>query len=1393
MSDVPHNEEHLAVNQTNQQNVATNYGHVIWRVENLSIYYSTPRAAEPDVEPISNSELGPNPYRGLRAFREEDHTVFFGRRQQTYKLWKMLKALYDHPSVVRFLPVYGPSGSGKSSLVRAGLLPVIGQHSLSSQEHTRVAILEPRTQPLKGLALALARMATGDDSPVAKAREFYRELQQRNEREQYDGLWRIVRSLPGTEFSPVIVAVDQFEEIYSQCKDKRQRLIFINNLLTAAADKSRLVIVVVTLRSDFLGETQSHPWLNRLFSKHGYLVPTMNEVELRQAISKPAEKARHPLDAATVTLLVQETQQREGALPLLQVALSDIWNGLRDGMEPGQTLQEIGGVGGALAKKAEAIFQTLTLEQQAIARRVFLGVIQLGEGTRDTRRRAQVSSLVAQQTTMAQVREVIELFAWREARLLTFAADNEGNETVEVTHEALIEHWQRLNNWLDDNRDNIRFHRQLEAAVQNWQTKKQAEGLLWRPPDLSLLTDFYQRFEQNMTLDQLTFFQKSQLAEKRRRQMRQLGFSALLVGLLITITTTVLSVLYAQAANSSRKESLLQIAQTQIETSAKLNAIGEPFDGLINALQSLKYLEKNKIDNHIILAQVRSKILSSFLGLREIKYLYQNNTNDISFSPDGSVVATAGESTAVWNLDGKLITEFELQGFEHLGDAKAIRFSPDGEVVAVAGDGLDGTGVTLVKPKVLLYEINGTLIDSIEIEDEQCLIHDMRFSPDGKILAVACNNAKVLLWNYPKRVIVPIPKHIDNDRYGTIEFLSTANIIDFSPNRNLIITTDFLRGPQLWNLDGKLITSLRGHKGTVYEVHFSPDGNVIVTSGEDETVKLWTHEGQLITSLESQIGAISDISFSPSGKIIAIASLGGSIRLLSKNGQPITSWQGHSDRINEVRFSADGHIVATASQDGTAKLWDLDGKLIASFQEHGIPISGVRLNQNKGIALTLTDPYAGTDPYVGGKATMWDIDKTLISSLHEDNERAVSFDISPDGKTLATDGTDGVARLWDLDGQLITSLEKHSSQVYQVIFSPDGKTIATASADKTVKLWNYSGEILASLSGESILDDSLDDFGYIRIGFSPDGNTLVTTEDFEQRVKLWDLDGQPIASLEGKSVNGFGEKPLFSPDGSTTITAGEHGRVYLWNQKGQLISSLDKHVSEVRTVTFSSDGSIATASEDGMIFLWNQDGQFITSLKQHDGRKLYNPVFSPDGSFIAATVHEYSSRDNINSYETKLWNLNGKPFTALKGSNPVFSPNGNIIATQDSGAIRLWGAKGNFIESIQGHKAQFSDDGNIVAIHDGETIGLWNINRTPLIFLEEQNSEFRFMSFVPNRDLIITNNSQGIVRLWQWNPDQVVKKACQQVSLHFSKNPPNLEEDSKSLCIDTASVSESIY
>ncbi|MEO8493968.1 MAG: SUMF1/EgtB/PvdO family nonheme iron enzyme [Planctomycetota bacterium] len=548
----------------------------------IVIYQSVVEQRELEEPPAS--EIGPNPYMGLLAFHEGDADRFFGREKQISRLWEKLRELQQEspaqPARPRLLPILGPSGSGKSSLARAGLIPELARRPLPGWKDARVAVLTPGSHPLEALAGVLARIATGDAVPVAKTREFKNELELQSGDGKYDGLRRIADALPEIASVPLIVLIDQFEEIYSLCPEKQERTALIENLLHAASDSSGRVSVVITLRTDFLGETQQHAALNTLIcsEEQHVMVPAMTEEELRAAIKRPAELAGHPLDEATINLLINDTKDRAGALPLLQFALTRIWDGLTKGIEPATTYRNIGGVGGALAGEAQRIYDALSDADKRIAKRVFLGLVQLGEGTRDTRRRAVVENLVSVNEDASDVDRVIRRFAGRDTRLLTLSTDEHGaGDTAEVTHEALFDHWDQLNDWLDKSREDIRFSRRLDEEARRWNQQDRPEGGLWRQPNLDLLRQFQQRVGNEMNPLQMDFFiasNRAHLAQIVKESKQQIVLRALLGAAVSTAVIAMAAFFYANTARNSAIEANNQAISSQVDNlrSAKPDA-----------------------------------------------------------------------------------------------------------------------------------------------------------------------------------------------------------------------------------------------------------------------------------------------------------------------------------------------------------------------------------------------------------------------------------------------------------------------------------------------------------------------------------------------------------------------------------------------------------------------------------------------------------------------------------------------------------------------------------------------------------------------------------------------------------------------------------------------------
>ncbi|MBD2178424.1 pentapeptide repeat-containing protein [Pseudanabaena sp. FACHB-1998] len=456
-------------------------GLAVGHVGHLTVYVSnSPNDLAPP-KSVTSSSLGANPYQGLKAFREHDWHRFFGRNDDIKRLYLKFRELHDRPNAVRVLPIYGPSGSGKSSLARAGLIRALGKYSLPGKDRGRVVSLTPGARPLEALATVLARIATNDNSPAEKVEEFERVLKRQNDHQKFDGLRRIANVFPDINFSPLIILVDQFEEIYTYQKGNSgdfERQAFIGNLLCAASDLPQNVSVILTLRSDFLGKTQQDPELNKLFASQGVLVPIMQPSQLAIAITEPAKRAGYEIDKATVNLLIKDSQGQEGTLPLLQFALTQIWEGLlqEPQVTPAETLEKIGGVGGALANEAKRLYESLTSEQQQIARSAFLSMVQLNDDNKATRRRATISELVKDASKKHLVREVIDCFAKPGVWILVTSSSKEEVEMVEIAHEALINNWEELRAWLDKN-SLLKLQRdEIHKAAVKWKSIERSKS-----------------------------------------------------------------------------------------------------------------------------------------------------------------------------------------------------------------------------------------------------------------------------------------------------------------------------------------------------------------------------------------------------------------------------------------------------------------------------------------------------------------------------------------------------------------------------------------------------------------------------------------------------------------------------------------------------------------------------------------------------------------------------------------------------------------------------------------------------------------------------------------------------------------------------------------------------
>lgn len=506
--------------------------------------------------PDLSAKATATPYRGLDAFYETNADFFFGRTKLIRRAWVLFQNL-QRGNDPRILAVVGGSGSGKSSLVRAGFLPELARSPIEGLQSPTILVLRPGRDPIDRLLEVLDRVFPNNS---IDAMAFRAPADNRDFGDLLVFLTAV--SQVGQRF---VIVIDQFEELYTECTDLTSRNIFLKVLEIAASDAGRLVSVVLTLRSDFAGSVSKGSIFGTAIREHRLIVQAMDSDELNEAISRPALELGHPWPQPLVEALVSQTEGRAGALPLLQFALKRLWpehlNGrLNEASWSSQLIEDF------LVQSADALYDATKPSDQSVIRRAFLAMVQLGEGAPDTRRVARLSEFMASADHEESVRDVLAPFSAPEARLITTSEVN-GEISYELTHEALIASWDKLRGWLGKIsaegeeariRDDLRLQRRFFSVSVDW---KAGRGGLWRPPELSQLEAYAERSLQEFSPLQIEFLEASRtafnedIARQARMQarIRRSLQAAVALSVILLIAAVASGLLWIQASNSEKK------------------------------------------------------------------------------------------------------------------------------------------------------------------------------------------------------------------------------------------------------------------------------------------------------------------------------------------------------------------------------------------------------------------------------------------------------------------------------------------------------------------------------------------------------------------------------------------------------------------------------------------------------------------------------------------------------------------------------------------------------------------------------------------------------------------------------------------------------------------------
>ncbi|MFE4668192.1 hypothetical protein ACFRI7_29815 [Streptomyces sp. NPDC056716] len=821
-------------------------------------------------------ETGRSPYAGLASFQQADADSFFGRE-------KLTDRMVEHLRSKRLLVLFGASGSGKSSVLRAGLLPRFPGNP--------AVVFAPGPRPLEECAIHLAAHARLP--PGALLDELA---------DDPGNLHRVVRQILTAAPDPereLLVVVDQFEEVFTLCDDTRERDAFVAALLHAARAPHSRCRVVLAVRSDFYTHCTRHPDLVDTLTDTQLPVGPLTMDELRAAIVQPAVRAGLTVEGALLAVLTTAAHGRPGALPLLSHALLETWRRRRGHTLTLAGFQTAGGFEGALAQTAEAFITGLTAPQQCTARRLFLRLIALGDGTEDTKRRVPRSEL----DDTPDLGRVLENAT--RARLLT--ADR---SHIELTHEALIGCWPRLGSWLGQDRDRLRLHRAVTEATDVWESLDRDPDSLYRGVRLAAARELPPA---TLTTRERAFLDAGESAERtrarhvRRRVRRLRRLVAALVALLGCAVTAVGFALDAQRAVTE---------------------------------------ERNRA--------VAARAADAALGLR---------VHDQSLAVQVALAAyrlAPGTGTR----DG-LLSTLSVGFTGHSHSVHTVAVSPDGRTLATAGDDRRIILWNLTEPRrPVQLAVLGDLPDSA---------HALTFGPGGDTLLGAGRDRTIRVWDVsrPHR-----PALLSQTPTGHDDIIFSAAL---SPDGRTAATGSYDHTVRLWDLTDparpRFLASLAGHSLNVKPVAFSPDGRTLASGSDDRTVRLW------------------DVTDPRRASTIAVL-------------------KGHLNFVDALAYSADGRTLVSGSDDRTARLWDVAD-----------PRHPVRLGTLAG---------------------------------HADIVTGVAF--APDGRTVVTTGEDRTVRTWDVSDRArpvaLAGLTGHAGAVRAVRHLPAAGTFVTVSADSTAQFWS---------------------------------------------------------------------------------------------------------------------------------------------------------------------------------------------------------------------------------------------------------------------------------------------------------------------------------------------------
>lgn len=1213
---------------------------------------------------LHDMPLGVPPYKGLQSFDVGDHELFYGRSAVV----KSLVQRHEHMQAQgqRLLVITGYSGTGKSSVMKAGLWP-----RLQAQGLTLLPVVRPGEDPEAALQKALAT-GTGPEG---------------------------------------VLLIDQMEELITRCTDAKARQAFCDRLADLLSGGNEVHSVIVTVRQDF--EPQFNQGrLGAYWDLSRFVIPPLTPAEFREVIEMPAVQTALSFEPEDlIDQIVAEVLQAPSPLPLLSYALSELYARRVPKEDVGmvmtrQAFEGMGRVVGAMTRAAEALYTSLTdPAHQAVMRRMFLRMVSV-EGEL-AGKRVLLSDIAVSAEDLALTQHMASKLD--AARLVATRDEDTEKWSIEPAHDALVWSWPLLSHWIDqfgwpqgpghpDNdlkgRARLMLAARLHAATKEHDAAgdtsgtgstgpgpargqagrpKNKDALLWdNNPNLLTVDKAMREAAPWFNLREQAFIRRS-LARKTRRARVTMGVTA---GVMLMLTGA------GGLAWQQRNQALNEKAMAR---SGELASVADAAMQQDPELGALLALEAYKIAP----AAGAAAVVRSYANLAQGHHVLRVPRQDIAlaeYAMDGQVIVTAGKSgeAIVWDARSKRPLR-ALTG--HHGEIVSLSISPDGKQ-ALTGS-WDGTARRwdLASGKQLTPSISN--VDNL---------NSAAWSPDGRSALIANGNT-IQVWRFGE----PSPTWTQIADRSNDPLNSRVFDAHYSPTGDAIATGGDDGVARLWQAStGALKFELRGHGSRVWRVRFSPDGQTLLTIGQDGAAKLWrVVDGRLAGELDGLGSWATDAQFSADGRYIVTAGVDGRTMLWpASGGKAIKIFVGHTDRVESAQLSPDDRTVLTVSSDGTARLWDShSGEVLSVLKGHAGPVASAKFATSH-IKRVLT---VGDD----GTAQIWDVSALLQPVLSSRAERSDAQLLRND--QLLVFSARGLA-LWDRQKKKVAKELERSPFVSNTLpyptydLSQTERLIATVNTKHQVRLWAVG-------QAESSPELQACNVDIYRVKFSPDEHYLLGVSDDkrdDQRGCLWDTKSGALLHVlqgtEGKdSYSGGSPSIEFSPDSKLALITSGGPTAWLWRlDQSALLRTLlsDDGVTVARF--FDQGRQIMTAGHDKVAQAWQLTGEKATALAGHRSKPFIptvnDLVFFADGHIALTAGDDKTLRvwDVASGSEKRT--LNGHTDTVTTVS---MSSDGMVaLSTSQDHTARLWDmASGKELQRFaQVISAHFSSDGKSVVM-----------------------------------------------------------------------------------------------